>query len=159
MPVMVSAPSSTRTRTGPALAALATGTFAIGMTEFVITGLLPEIATDLAVSIPRAGLLISGYALSVVIGGPIVTGLVARRGRKPVLIALLAFFVIGNAIGTKQIDQNKKEALRQQYVKIKEDQDKLNADTLKIDKAHQPDGTLPRQDAVRLGRLDHFDWP
>jgi DHA1 family inner membrane transport protein len=68
------------------------------MTEFVITGLLPEIATDLAVSIPRAGLLISGYALSVVIGGPIVTGLVARRPRKPVLIALLAFFVIGNAI-------------------------------------------------------------
>jgi DHA1 family inner membrane transport protein len=82
----------------PALAALAIGTFALGMTEFVITGLLPEIAADLAVSIPRAGLLISGYALSVVIGGPIVTGLVARRSRKPVLIALLAFFVIGNAI-------------------------------------------------------------
>jgi DHA1 family inner membrane transport protein len=86
------------TRTGPALVALAGGTFAIGMTEFVITGLLPEIAADLAVSIPRAGLLISGYALSVVIGGPIVTALVARRGRKPVLIALLGFFVIGNAV-------------------------------------------------------------
>jgi DHA1 family inner membrane transport protein len=86
------------TRTGPALVALAVGTFAIGMTEFVITGLLPEIAADLAVSIPRAGLLISGYALSVVIGGPIVTALVARRGRKPVLIALLGFFVIGNAV-------------------------------------------------------------
>jgi DHA1 family inner membrane transport protein len=93
---MVSAPP--RTRTGPALAALAIGTFAIGMTEFVITGLLPDIAGDLGVSIPRAGLLISGYALSVVIGGPIVTALVARRGRKPVLIALLAFFVAGNAI-------------------------------------------------------------
>jgi DHA1 family inner membrane transport protein len=93
---MVTAPA--KTRTGPALAALAIGTFAIGMTEFVITGLLPDIAGDLGVSIPRAGLLISGYALSVVIGGPIVTALVARRGRKPVLIALLAFFVAGNAI-------------------------------------------------------------
>jgi len=86
------------TRPGPALAALAIGTFAIGMTEFVITGLLPEIAADLHVSIPRAGLLVSGYALSVVFGGPVVTGLVARRGRKPVLIALLAFFVAGNVI-------------------------------------------------------------
>jgi DHA1 family inner membrane transport protein len=90
--------ASTTTRTGPALTALAIGTFAIGMTEFVITGLLPEIAADLGVSIPRAGLLISGYALSVVIGGPIVTALVARRARKPALIALLAFFVVGNAI-------------------------------------------------------------
>ena len=92
MPIMAS------TRSGPALAALAIGTFAIGMTEFVITGLLPEIAADLRVSIPRAGLLISGYALSVVFGGPVVTGLVARQARKPVLIALLAFFVAGNAI-------------------------------------------------------------
>jgi DHA1 family inner membrane transport protein len=87
-----------QTRSGSALTALAIGTFAIGMTEFVITGLLPEIAADLHVTIPRAGLLISGYALSVVIGGPIVTGLVARRSRKPVLIVLLAFFVAGNAI-------------------------------------------------------------
>ncbi|MET0414604.1 MAG: MFS transporter [Actinoplanes sp.] len=85
-------------RPGPALAALSVGTFAIGMTEFVITGLLPGIAADLAVSIPTAGLLISGYALTVVIGGPIITALVIRRPRKPVLIALLAFFVAGNAI-------------------------------------------------------------
>ena len=88
-------------RTGspaPALAALAAGTFALGLTEFVITGLLPDIATDLQVTIPTAGLLISGYALSVVIGGPIITAAVARRPRKPVLIALLAFFVTGNAI-------------------------------------------------------------
>jgi DHA1 family inner membrane transport protein len=81
-----------------ALAALAVGTFAIGMTEFVITGLLPDIATSLDVSIPSAGLLISGYALGVVIGGPIVTAAVARRARKPVLVSLLAFFVIGNAM-------------------------------------------------------------
>lgn len=82
----------------PALAALAVGTFALGLTEFVITGLLPDIAADLDVTIPAAGLLISGYALSVVIGGPIITAIVARRPRKPVLIALLAFFVIGNVI-------------------------------------------------------------
>ena len=81
-----------------ALAALALGTFAIGMTEFVITGLLPDIAADLAVTIPRAGLLISGYALSVVIGGPLVTAAVARRSAKPVLVALLAFFVLGNVL-------------------------------------------------------------
>ena len=81
-----------------ALAAMAVGTFALGMTEFVITGLLPDIAKTFGVSIPTAGLLISGYALSVVIGGPTVTAIVARRRRKPVLIALLAFFVIGNAM-------------------------------------------------------------
>jgi DHA1 family inner membrane transport protein len=91
MPIMVA-------RTTPALAALAIGTFALGMTEFVITGLLPDIADTLDVGIPRAGLLISGYALSVVIGGPLVTALVAARARKPVLVALLAFFVAGNAI-------------------------------------------------------------
>jgi MFS transporter, DHA1 family, inner membrane transport protein len=89
---------SVRTRPGLALAALAVGTFAIGMTEFVITGLLPDIAADLDVSIPTAGLLISGYALAVVIGGPIMTAFVARRPRKPVLIALLAFFVAGNLL-------------------------------------------------------------
>jgi DHA1 family inner membrane transport protein len=87
-----------QTRSGFALAALAIGTFALGLTEFVITGLLPDIAADLHVTIPRAGLLISGYALSVVIGGPLVTALVARRSRKPVLISLLAFFVVGNVI-------------------------------------------------------------
>jgi hypothetical protein len=53
----------------------------------------------------------------------------------------------------EQVNQQQKEAIRQQYIKIKEDQDKLNADTTKIDGAHQPDGTLPRVDAVRLGQL------
>jgi DHA1 family inner membrane transport protein len=90
--------SAAPARAAPALVALALGTFAIGLTEFVITGLLPEIAAELSVSIPRAGLLISGYALSVVIGGPLVTALVARKSRKPVLVALLAFFIAGNVI-------------------------------------------------------------
>ncbi|MFI5894469.1 MFS transporter [Actinoplanes sp. NPDC051513] len=85
-------------RSGLALAALAVGTFAIGMTEFVITGLLPDIAADLHVSIPTAGLLVSGYALSVLFGGPLLTYFVARRRRKPVLIWLLAFFVAGNVL-------------------------------------------------------------
>ncbi|MCO8273502.1 MFS transporter [Actinoplanes sp. TRM 88003] len=85
-------------RSALALTALAVGTFALGMTEFVITGLLPPIAGDLSVSIPTAGLLISGYALSVVIGGPLLTAAVARRPRKPVLIGLLGFFVAGNLI-------------------------------------------------------------
>jgi MFS transporter, DHA1 family, inner membrane transport protein len=83
---------------GLALAALAVGTFAIGMTEFVITGLLPGIAGDLDVTIPTAGLLISGYALTVVIGGPLVTAIAARLPRKPMQIGLLAFFVVGNAL-------------------------------------------------------------
>jgi DHA1 family inner membrane transport protein len=94
---MVDAPPAIRSGRA-ALAALAIGTFAIGLAEFVITGLLPDIAGDLHVSIPRAGLLISGYALSVVIGGPIITAVVARRPRKPVLISLLGFFVVGNAM-------------------------------------------------------------
>lgn len=53
----------------------------------------------------------------------------------------------------EQIDQNKKEALRQQYVKIKEEQEKLNADVVRIEKARQPDSSLPRQEGVRLGQL------
>jgi len=81
-----------------ALVALAVGTFALGMTEFVITGLLPAIASDLGVTIPTAGLLITGYALSVVIGGPLLTALVAHRPRRPVLLFLLGFFVAGNVL-------------------------------------------------------------
>ena len=53
----------------------------------------------------------------------------------------------------EQITQNQKEQIRQQYVKIKEEQDKLNADTKKIDTARTPDGTLPRVDGMRLGQL------
>ena len=56
-----------------ALLALAIGAFGIGTTEFVIMGLLPEVATDFGVSIPSAGLLISGYALGVVVGAPLLS--------------------------------------------------------------------------------------
>lgn len=81
-----------------ALIALAISTFAIGTTEFVITGLLPEIATDFHVTIATAGLLVSGYALGVVIGAPLITAAIARRPRKAALLALLILFITGNAI-------------------------------------------------------------
>ncbi|TBW38708.1 MFS transporter [Siculibacillus lacustris] len=78
------------------LFALAVASFCIGTTEFVIMGLLPEIAADLHVSIPDAGQLVTGYALGVVIGAPILAVLTARMARKPVLVALTCLFVIGN---------------------------------------------------------------
>ena len=60
------------------LLALAVAAFAIGTTEFVIMGLLPEVATDLKVSIPSAGMLVSGYALGVAVGAPLLAALTAK---------------------------------------------------------------------------------
>ncbi|MFJ2867900.1 MFS transporter [Kitasatospora sp. NPDC087314] len=81
-----------------ALLALAISAFGIGTTEFVIMGLLPEVAGDFSVSIPTAGLLISGYALGVVIGGPLLTVLGTRAPRKGMLLTLMGLFVVGNLI-------------------------------------------------------------
>ncbi|MET9066659.1 MFS transporter [Streptosporangium sandarakinum] len=81
-----------------ALLALAIGAFGIGTTEFVIMGLLPEIAADYGVSIPTAGLLVTGYAVGVVIGAPLMTMLGTRISRKTVLILLMGLFVAGNAL-------------------------------------------------------------
>ena len=78
--------------------ALAVASFCIGTTEFVIMGLLPEVAADLGVSIPAAGLLVTGYALGVVIGAPIIAIGTARLPRKPVLIGLAMLFVLGNLL-------------------------------------------------------------
>lgn len=78
--------------------ALAVASFCIGTTEFVIMGLLPEVAADLGVSIPAAGLLVTGYALGVVIGAPIIAVGTARLPRKPVLIGLTMMFVLGNLL-------------------------------------------------------------
>jgi DHA1 family inner membrane transport protein len=80
-----------------ALYALTAGAFGIGVTEFVIMGLLIEVSGDLGVSIPAAGLLISGYALGVVLGAPILTMATSRWPRKSVLLALMAIFILGNA--------------------------------------------------------------
>ncbi|NLG56252.1 MAG: MFS transporter [Rhodococcus sp.] len=76
--------------------ALAMGGFGIGTTEFVAMGLLPEIADGFSVTESMAGHVISAYALGVVVGAPIITVLFARIPRKPMLIALVATFVIGN---------------------------------------------------------------
>ncbi|MCX5580839.1 MFS transporter [Kaistia terrae] len=80
-----------------ALYALTAGAFGIGVTEFVIMGLLMEVGADFGVSISMAGLLISGYALGVVVGAPILTALTSRLSRKTTLLALMAVFTIGNA--------------------------------------------------------------
>lgn len=80
------------------LLALALSAFAIGTTEFVIMGLLPEVAGDLRVSIPSAGWLISGYALGVAIGAPIMALLTAKLPRKRTLILLMSIFIIGNLL-------------------------------------------------------------
>lgn len=79
-----------------ALHALTAGAFGIGVTEFVIMGLLIEVGGDLGVSISAAGLLISGYALGVVVGAPIMTIATSRWPRKTVLLVLMGIFTIGN---------------------------------------------------------------
>ncbi|MDN6260612.1 MAG: MFS transporter, partial [Staphylococcus simulans] len=75
---------------------LAIGAFAIGMTEFVIMGLLPNIARDFHVTVSQAGQLITGYALGVAIGGPILVMITIKLNRKYLLMLLMAIFIIGN---------------------------------------------------------------
>jgi DHA1 family inner membrane transport protein len=81
-----------------ALLALAIGGFGIGLTEFVIMGLLPEVAADFAVSETVAGYLISGYALAVAIGAIAITVALSRVNRKAALIGLMVLFIIGNGL-------------------------------------------------------------
>ena len=91
---MPSAPTSSRLPLG--LYALTAGAFGIGTTEFVIMGLLMQVAADLQVSIAAAGLLISGYALGVFVGAPLLTAATNRMPRKAVLVALMIVFTLGN---------------------------------------------------------------
>lgn len=86
------------TRSTLGLIALAVGAFGIGVTEFAPMGLLPVIAGDLGVSIPSAGLLISAYALGVVIGAPLMTLTTGRVPRRTLLIGLAAIFTLGNLL-------------------------------------------------------------
>ncbi|MFB7949582.1 MFS transporter [Kitasatospora phosalacinea] len=81
-----------------ALLALAIGAFGIGTTEFVIMGLLPEVASDFGVGIPTAGLLVTGYAVGVVVGAPLMTVLGTRISRKRMLMLLMGLFVAGNLL-------------------------------------------------------------
>ncbi|HEY0312230.1 MAG TPA: MFS transporter [Allosphingosinicella sp.] len=80
------------------LLALAAGAFGIGTTEFAPMGLLPVIATDLGVSIPTAGLLVTAYALGVLLGAPLLTLPTGRLPRKALLVALMGLFTIGNLL-------------------------------------------------------------
>src|SRR3984893_8490690 len=79
-----------------ALLALAVASFGIGTTEFVIMGLLPDVAHDLAVTIPQAGLLVSAYALGVAFGAPILAVATAGLDRRRALLLLIAIFIFGN---------------------------------------------------------------
>ena len=79
-----------------ALYALTAGAFGIGVTEFVIMGLLIDVSKDLGVSISAAGLLISGYALGVVIGAPILGAIAGKWSKKTLLMALMVVFTVGN---------------------------------------------------------------
>ncbi|MEV7681985.1 MFS transporter [Streptomyces sp. NPDC088341] len=81
-----------------ALLALSIGAFGIGTTEFVIMGLLPEVAGEYGVSIPTAGLLVTGYALGVVLGAPLMTVLGTRISRKRMLTLLMGLFIAGNVL-------------------------------------------------------------
>ncbi len=79
-----------------ALYALTAGAFGIGVTEFVIMGLLLEVGADLGVSISAAGMLISGYALGVVVGAPLLGALTGRWSKKTLLLSLMVVFTLGN---------------------------------------------------------------
>jgi DHA1 family inner membrane transport protein len=81
-----------------ALLALAIGAFGIGTTEFVMIGLLPQAAADFGVSVPTAGLLVTGYALGVVAGAPLMTVLGTRIPRKRMLMLLMGLFIAGNLL-------------------------------------------------------------
>jgi DHA1 family inner membrane transport protein len=86
-----------RSRAGLALLALAVGGFAIGTTEFVTMGLLPEVAAGTGTDIPTAGHYVSAYALGVVVGAPLIAVFAARLRRKTVLISLMVWFAVANA--------------------------------------------------------------
>lgn len=85
---------------------LALSAFAIGTTEFVIMGLLPDVAADLGVSIPGAGWLVTGYALGVAIGAPFMALVTAKLPRKAALVSLMVIFIIGNLLCALASDYN-----------------------------------------------------
>lgn len=78
---------------------LGAGIFVLGTTEFVIAGLLPDIAAEFAVSIPKTGLLISAFAIAMVVGAPLLTVLTLRWPRRATLLGALGLFVVGQVLG------------------------------------------------------------
>ncbi|HKS15273.1 MAG TPA: MFS transporter [Pseudomonas sp.] len=91
-------------RFNPPLVALSIGAFGIGVTEFAPMGMLPSIAADLGVSIPTAGLLVSAYALGVLIGAPLMTLATVKVPRRQLLIGLMAIFTLGNLMSALATD-------------------------------------------------------
>jgi DHA1 family inner membrane transport protein len=91
-------PTLSTVRVVVAVVALALGGFAIGTTEFVTMGLLPDIADGVGVDIPSAGHVISVYALGVVVGAPVIAALGARLPRRVLLVGLMTAFLAGNAL-------------------------------------------------------------
>ena len=95
---MIDRSSEERPRVNLPLLALAAAAFGIGTTEFVIMGLLPDLARDFAVTAPQAGMLVSGYAIGVTIGAPILAVLTARWPRRQALMGLMGLFILGNVL-------------------------------------------------------------
>ncbi|WP_447592534.1 MFS transporter [Aquipseudomonas campi] len=91
-------------RINPPLIALAIGAFGIGVTEFAPMGMLPGIASDLGVSIPAAGLLVSAYAIGVLFGAPLMTLTTGKIPRRYLLIGLMAIFTLGNLMSALATD-------------------------------------------------------
>jgi len=91
-------PVLSRSRINLALGALALGAFTIGSAELVVVGVLNLIAGDLAVSISTAGTLVTSYALGIAVGGPVLTAVTIRFGRRPLLLVALGAYLIGNLI-------------------------------------------------------------
>jgi DHA1 family inner membrane transport protein len=96
--VIIISTEQQRGKLPPALIALLISAFAIGTTEFVIMGILPDVANDLHVTLSAAGLLVTGYALGVAIGGPIITAFTGRLSRKSLLFGLMLIFIAGNLL-------------------------------------------------------------
>lgn len=99
MDLPATSPDVAARRAGLIVLALAVGGFAIGVSEFAMMGLMQEIMRDLGVDKPRVGHLISAYALGVVVGAPLLAVMGARYARKSLLLALMAFYALGN-LGT-----------------------------------------------------------
>lgn len=78
------------------LVSLAMGTFGLGIAEFVMMGILPDIASSLDISIPTAGHLISAYAIGVCVGAPLIVLIARRRPLKQILYGLISLIIIGN---------------------------------------------------------------
>jgi DHA1 family inner membrane transport protein len=94
---VLSTKAMTRRRVG-ALVALVVGAFATGMTEFVIAGLLPEVGHTFQVSVSTAGLLVSGYAIGVAVGGPVITAVTTRVPRKLLLLLTMLLFIAASVL-------------------------------------------------------------